>query len=158
MQVVEQVRNVVSGLGSGQHKKQCPECQGDRSGKNRKDRPLSIRIDTAGVKYRCHHCGMEGGWDHNDDLDFNLLTAPSPQGGENFPLNIDRGSTNSTALDYLRSRHITDEVIKSHAILGTYRFNGKTVPAVGFPYGDGTVVNAVKIFSIWILMSMAMMS
>ena len=148
MQVVEQVRNVVSGLGSGQHKKQCPECQGDRSSKNRKDRPLSIRIDTTGVKYRCHHCGVEGGWDHNDDLNFDLSMAPSnnyiPPKGESFPINVDRGATNGAAFDYLRSRHITDEVIKSHAILGTYRFNGKVTPAVGFPYRDGSVVNAVK--------------
>ena len=144
MQVAKQIRDVVSNLSNGQHKKQCPECQNDRSGKNQKDRPLSIRIDTIGVKYRCHHCAVEGGWDHDNNFDFDLFVAPPPLKGENFPLSIDRGSTNGTAFDYLKSRHITDEIIKSHVILGTYRFNGKVVPAVGFPYRSGSVVNAVK--------------
>ena len=144
MQVAKQIRDVVSNLSNGQHKKQCPECQSDRSGKNQKDRPLSIRIDTIGVKYRCHHCAVEGGWDHDNNFDFDLFVAPPPLKGENFPLSIDRGSTNGTAFDYLKSRHITDEIIKSHVILGTYRFNGKVVPAVGFPYRNGSVVNAVK--------------
>jgi len=143
-QVAKQIRDVVSNLSNGQHKKQCPECQNDRSGKNQKDRPLSIRIDTIGVKYRCHHCAVEGGWDHDNNFDFDLFVAPPPLKGENFPLSIDRGSTNGTAFDYLKSRHITDEIIKSHVILGTYRFNGKVVPAVGFPYRSGSVVNAVK--------------
>ena len=107
-QVVEQIRGVVSGLSDGQHKKQCPECQSDRSGKNQKDRPLSIRIDATGVKYKCHHCEVEGGWDHNNDFDFDSFMASPPSRGENFPISIDRGSTNSTALNYLRSRHITD--------------------------------------------------
>jgi twinkle protein len=35
-------------------------------------------------------------------------------------------------------------VIESHTITGTRRFNGKTVPAVGFPYRDGDLVNAIK--------------
>ena len=68
-QVAKQIRDVVSNLSNGQHKKQCPECQNDRSGKNQKDRPLSIRIDTIGVKYRCHHCAVEGGWDHDNNFD-----------------------------------------------------------------------------------------
>ena len=68
MQVTQEIRAVAVGLNTGQHKKQCPECQDNRSGKNRKDRPLSIRVDTKGVKYRCHHCGAEGGWDHDTQL------------------------------------------------------------------------------------------
>ena len=38
MHVAKQIRDVASSLSNGQHKKQCPECQDDRSGKNKKDR------------------------------------------------------------------------------------------------------------------------
>ena len=141
MQVTQEIRAVAVGLNTGQHKKQCPECQDNRSGKNRKDRPLSIRVDTKGVKYRCHHCGAEGGWDHDNEFDFDLFVPTKAV--ENFHP-IDRGSTNKTALEYLRSRKIAEKIIESHTILGTYRFNGRTAPAVGFPYRDGSTVNAVK--------------
>ena len=49
MQVAKEIRDVALRLGNGQHKKQCPECQNDRSGKNQADRPLSIKIDTTGL-------------------------------------------------------------------------------------------------------------
>ena len=51
---------------------------------------------------------------------------------------------NEAAIKYLQDRHIADSVIQSHAITGTRRFNGKTVPAVGFPYRDGDSINAIK--------------
>lgn len=143
MHVAEQIRTLASPLGTGQHKKQCPECQNSRSSKNRRDRPLSIMIDHTGVKYRCHHCGTEGGWVHNDDLDFDLPMAPLPTRASS-PIDVNVDAFNEIAFDYLRSRHISKDIIESHTIPGTYRFNGQTVPAVGFPYRSGDTVNAVK--------------
>ena len=141
MQPIEHFREIATSLGMGQYKKHCPECQDTRSRKNQKDRPLSIMVDDSGVKYHCHHCDAEGGWLHNSefDVDFESFSPRPPT-----PLKINSKSTNEVALKYLKSRHIAEEVIKNHAILGTYRFNGEATPAVGFPYRSGDIVNAVK--------------
>tara|TARA_R110002020_G_scaffold31298_3_gene97786 strand:- start:6741 stop:8495 length:1755 start_codon:yes stop_codon:yes gene_type:complete len=137
--VTPQIAELATGLSTGQYKKQCPECQDSRS-KNRRDRPLSIKVDGVGVKYMCHHCGTEGGWVHkNTDFDFDI-----PEVIPSKPIDLSFGTMNNEAFDYLRSRRIAEEVIKNYAILSTYRFNGKIVPAVGFPYREGNVVNAVK--------------
>jgi len=142
------IRSLVVGLGHGQHKKRCPECQDSRS-KNKRDKPLSIKIDGVGVQYRCHHCGSEGGWvqdyssviekpDPDFDLNFEIPdTAPS-QG-----ISVEE-THNEDALKYLRSRQISEEVIKNYTILGTRYFHGEKVPAIGFPYRDGDIINAVK--------------
>ena len=139
MQVVNEIQTLVANLSIGQYKRQCPECQDSRS-KHKKDKPLSINVDSKGVRYRCHHCGTEGGWVHDsDDFDFELPVRPSPV--------VVDGTTNTAAFEYLRSRNIAEEVIQNYAILGTRRFNGKVVPSIGFPYRDpatGDVVNAVK--------------
>ena len=65
MQVSNEIKRLGSGLRVGQHKRTCPECQCTRT-KNRKDKPLSIKVDAEGVQYMCHHCGTEGGWMHNN--------------------------------------------------------------------------------------------
>jgi len=137
-QIAPEIKQLATNLRAGQHKKQCPQCQDDRS-KNRKDRPLSIRVDGTGVKYRCHHCGVEGGWVYDNDFDFDI-----PEVLPSKPIALINRNGNDEAFEYLRSRHIAEEVIKNYTILSTYRFNGKTVPAVGFPYRDGEIVNAVK--------------
>ena len=140
MQIAPEIQTVASNLSIGQHKKQCPECQDSRS-KNRRDKPLSIMVDGTGVKYRCHHCGTEGGWVHdNDDFDFDLPTAPKP-----IKLDANKNANAvPAALKYLQARQIKDEVIHKYTIFGMRSFNGKTVPSVGFPYREGGVVNAVK--------------
>lgn len=145
MHTEELIRDVASRLTTGQYKKPCPECQNSRSGQNKRDTPLSIRVDVGGVRYRCHHCDIEGGWVDNE-FDFDAIprtTSPQnlPLGSFGTLLNLE---TNEVALKYLLSRHIDKKVIEDHAILGTHRFNGETVPAVGFPYRDGDMVNAVK--------------
>jgi len=124
----------------GQHKMQCPFCQNERS-KNRRDRPFSMMKDLTGIKYMCHHCGVEGGWvyDSDSDFDFDMPEISPPKS-----IVVSNSNGNNEAFEYLRSRHIAEEVIKNYTILSTYRFNGKTVPAVGFPYRDGDIVNSVK--------------
>ena len=131
-----------SNLGVGQHKKRCPSCQGSRT-KHRSDKPLSIKVDGKGVQYRCHHCGAEGGWVHRrgrDIIDFSTereMAKPKP-------IKVDSNTYNEVAFDYLKNRKIAEEIIDSHTILTERRFNGKVVPAIGFPYKDGDIINAVK--------------
>ena len=136
-QVVPAIERVVSTLGPGQYKKFCPECRNSRT-RHKHDKSLSVKVDNKGVQYHCHHCDVSGGWVNDREWSFEtvpVITKPIT----NLP-----SEDNETAIEYLRGRNITDPVIDSHTITGTYRFNGKTVPAVGFPYRDGDLVNAIK--------------
>tara|TARA_R110000787_G_scaffold60827_2_gene138103 strand:+ start:746 stop:2302 length:1557 start_codon:yes stop_codon:yes gene_type:complete len=61
------------------------------------------------------------------------------------PIEIRQSNTgNEVVKEYLRGRGIPDKVIEDHTIQGTYTFNGKPMPAVGFPYRDGSQVMAIK--------------
>ena len=131
MQIAPDIQRVAESLSLGQHKKECPECQGTRS-KNTKDKPLSISVDSKGVQYHCHHCDTEGGWVHD-----NRLPSMEPMPKTKPPIKLHDKIKNISAYNYLKKRHIADEIIEAHAITGTWRFNGKTVPAVGFPYRTG---------------------
>jgi len=51
---------------------------------------------------------------------------------------------NDAVQQYLESRNNGEDVIKNHTVQGTYTFNGKNVPAVGFPYRDGSSIVAIK--------------
>ena len=134
---VPAIERVVSTLAVGQHKKHCPMCRDSRT-KNKHDRSLSIKVDAKGVQYQCHHCDINGGW--VNDREWSLETVPVPRN----PISDVPQSDNEAARKYLQGRRIADSVIESHTITGTRRFNGKTVPAVGFPYRDGDLVNAIK--------------
>ena len=145
-QVSEQPASIVSlarHLSPGQYKKACPVCQGTRR-KNASDRPLSVLVDSKGVKYSCHHCDAEGGWVHeNADRLFTAFPMPpSPF----QPIKLAPCPTNFEELGvaYLRGRGITDSVIEAHTVRGGYQFNGKVVAAVGFPYKQGTDIVAIK--------------
>ena len=134
---VPAIERVVSTLAVGQHKKHCPMCRDSRT-KNKHDRSLSIKVDAKGVQYQCHHCDINGGW--VNDREWSLETVPVFR----EPISDVPQSDNEAARKYLQGRRIADSVIESHTITGTRRFNGKTVPAVGFPYRDGDLVNAIK--------------
>ena len=136
-QVTPEIERLASHLSVGQHKKQCPVCQHTRS-KNRRDKSLSIKVDTKGIQYQCHHCDISGGF--FNDNEWSLDPAPVM----NTPLKQKPSGTNKTAVSYLQQRMIADAVIKSHTIPGEYRFNGKTVPAIGFPYRKGDDIYAMK--------------
>jgi len=135
--VVPAIERVASTLTAGQYKKHCPMCQGSRT-KHKHDRSLSLKIDNKGVQYQCHHCDISGGW--VNDREWSLETVPVVR----EPITNLTETDNEAAIKYLQDRHIADSVIQSHAITGTRRFNGKTVPAVGFPYRDGDSINAIK--------------
>ena len=122
------IRLLAADLSVGQYKKKCPECHHTRS-KHKHDRSLSINIDSDGVRYHCHHCDATGGWMYEED---------SPP-----PITPPTGR-NDAVQQYLESRNIDEDVIKNHTVQGTYTFNGKNVPAVGFPYRDGSSIVAIK--------------
>lgn len=127
--VPREIRHVVTSLSLGQHKLRCPLCQDTRQ-KHRSDRPLSVKIDNEGVQYYCHHCEQEGGWVNNDNA------AQDDWSWGNMPIitPISSESYDERAKQYLIDRGISESVVAKHAITGTYRFQGSTSPAVGFPY------------------------
>lgn len=131
------VRRLCANLRIGQHKMRCPDCQADRS-KNKNDRPLSVSVDSLGVKYRCHHCGINGGW---------IFNAPERRGSmnESFqPIHVNGKEPNEESLQYMVSRGISEDVARSYSILDTYSFSGRRMPAVGFPYRKNGDVVAIK--------------
>ena len=136
-EVGTEIQRVASNLSVGQHKVRCPVCSHTRS-RHKSDKSLSIKVDGKGVQYQCHHCDISGGIFNNSDWLFN--TAPV----ERRELTIPSDTKNEKAVSYLKQRMIADAVIKSHTVPSEYRFNGRTVPAVGFPYRKGNQIQAMK--------------
>ena len=136
-QVAPEIERLAATLSYGQHKEKCPMCIDQRS-RNKHDKSLSIKIDSKGVQYQCHHCDISGGI--FNDNEWSLDATPLVR----QPISRPKVTTNKVAIKYLKTRNISDDVIESHTIPGEYRFNGKTVPAVGFPYRDGNDINAIK--------------
>lgn len=130
------IRNLGDNLAVGQHKRKCPQCHHERS-KHKHDKSLSLNIDSDGVRYHCHHCGINGGWMHKDET----YTPFYRQDPIDFPKEF---TQNETAKNYLLARNITEQVIEEHTVQGTYTFNGKSVPAIGFLYQNEEGVLAVK--------------
>ena len=130
------IRNLGDNLAVGQHKRKCPQCHHERS-KHKHDKSLSLNIDSDGVRYHCHHCGINGGWMHKDET----YTPFYRQDPIDFPKEF---TQNETAKNYLLARNITEQVMKEHTVQGTYTFNGQSVPAIGFLYQNEEGVLAVK--------------
>lgn len=128
------IRAVTKHLALGQHRIKCPLCHHTRQ-KNRSDRSLSVHVDDEGVQYRCWHCEAEGGWMGDEGEDWSLqgglvpMAAPLPAPKRK----ADTGPTMS-AVEYLVSRGIKEEVARKHTVEGEKYINGKMQAAVGFPY------------------------
>jgi twinkle protein len=131
--IAAQIKN----LRAGQHKRQCPACQGTR-GTNKRDRPLSVRVTADGVQYHCHHCGESGGW-YNEKPKHNYYEPVRYQEA----VVLEEAAQNEHAVSYLEERGISREVMDDHAILGEWTFGGERKAAIGFPYRDnqGQVVS-----------------
>ncbi len=134
--ILAQIKN----LRRGQHKRPCPSCQDTRK-TNRKDRPLSVKVDADGVQYHCHHCGENG---------YLLSSTPKQQYYEPVrfqePIVVSKASNSKSkvsATSFLEDRGIARQVMDDHAILGDWVFAGERKPAIGFPYRDnqGQVVS-----------------
>ena len=134
--ILAQIKN----LRRGQHKRPCPSCQDTRK-TNRKDRPLSVKVDADGVQYHCHHCGENG---------YLLSSTPKQQYYEPVrfqePIVVSKASNSESrvsATSFLEDRGIARQVMDDHAILGDWVFAGERKPAIGFPYRDnqGQVVS-----------------
>jgi len=121
----------------GQQKITCPKCSHNR--KNKFDRCLSVNIDTDHIKWRCHHCEWEGGFNNqfsnsqgqkgfsNDGQIAKTISKPK------IPT-IKKGLSDE-AIEWLASRRISKQTADAFEL---YTHNQKLC----FPYLlDGDVVN-----------------
>tara|TARA_R110000824_G_scaffold7873_5_gene35573 strand:+ start:6273 stop:7877 length:1605 start_codon:yes stop_codon:yes gene_type:complete len=98
-----------------------------------------VRVTGDGVRWLCHHCGENGGCDR---LEKSRVTAeikkfiPPAQKIE------------ISAIDYLKSRGLSEEVISSGRVVSSTKWLRKAnaeVPVVGFPYVDPQTDNVYAV-------------
>ena len=116
-QVIPEIERLATSLSFGQHKRHCPMCRDQRS-KNRNDKSLSIKVDSKGAQYQCHHCDISGGI--FSESEWSLDPMPTM----NRPIKKRKSPANQRAVSYLKNRMIADAVIESHTVPSEYRFNG----------------------------------
>ena len=84
-----------------QQKVKCPKCSHTR--KNKRDTSLSINLDDG--LYHCHHCGWNGSVNPNSNMiEQKTYTKPTTNNLQKI---------NSSAIKFLNSRGITNEVIEN---------------------------------------------
>ena len=121
----------------GQYRDTCPVCSHTRKKSNQNQKVLSVKVTEDGVRWLCHHCGETGGTDRMErTAEIKKFTPPKQK--------IEDG-----AVDYLKSRGLSEEVISSGRVVSGTKWLRKAnaeVPVVGFPYIDPKTDNiyAVK--------------
>ena len=114
----------------GQHKISCPNCQHQRK-KNRRDKPLSVNIDSEKIVYHCHHCGVEGL--------INTMARPvsrrlNGNGSKPIkPIKINESSASDRSIQWLMERGISLETAE-HA--GCLLLEKNNKPVIGFTYSS----------------------
>ncbi len=115
--------------GVSQSKILCPECSASRSTKaNRAERCMSLGVDEDRAVYKCHHCGIDG-------------IVPMRKRREKIipkPIIVNQTYLSPAALNFLRSRGITEAVAREHGLFSEFRKFRKANESecVGFPYID----------------------
>ena len=120
--------------GTGQHKISCPSCQHTRK-KNRRDKPLSVSVDSEKIIYYCHHCGVEG----LIQTKGNVIQMNQKTNGTKpkKPVQIKSNGTSDKAVQWLNDRGISVEVAdRAGAVL--LQKNNKPVIGFTFPLADST--------------------
>jgi twinkle protein len=124
----------------------CPKCSAARRPEHQKERCLSINVEKA--TWLCNHCAWKGGLSRNGAAKVN--GEPYESTGESKPFRKPDPRPHSplpqAALDLLRARGITDEVIARNRIdyeaAVFFHEIGMKLPAIVFPYyRDGELLN-----------------
>jgi len=139
--IVEAVRS----LDNGQHKVACPYCQHTRQ-KHRHDRPLSVEVTSQSVRWKCWHCGVEGGMDRfqNNVMPFRQARALKQPKPEIVLADLDE-QAKADGLAYLNSRGIPADIAANKCVFGSWGFAATgSRPAIGFPYKENGKIFAVK--------------
>lgn len=144
----------------GQIRVVCPACGPDRRTKN--DPTLSIKQDSTGIVWNCHHCGANGSAGRGSMSDMPRsgstmipVNSASPAGavqvepGEVRPLQLRHAvdEVGAEGLDYLAGRGISEDTAK---LLGVrsgrryYKKTGEESESIGFVYRHQDRDTAIK--------------
>lgn len=134
MYVNQKVENSISDLPIGQHKISCPDCQGTRS-KNKRDKPLSVNIDSERVVFNCHHCGSNGVISKKRSFKMEVVKEPV----KNVKVVKPKKETEGESAKWLAERGIC---LQTAITSGCIPAEKKYKPVIGFSYldEDGNVI------------------
>lgn len=130
MDVNTAVESSTYSLSLGQHKIACPLCQDTRS-KHKRDKPLSVNIESEKIIYNCHHCGENGIVPKKTQTRLRAVKpTPKPVTKIDEPVNDLR----SVGALFLKSRKISPEVALSYGTAIGGSGANKYKPVIGFVY------------------------
>ena len=127
--------NAQRGIGIGQHKITCPECQHKRSKKNRKDRPFSMKIDGSKIIYNCFHCGINGIINREEGVFVQQPVEPKKK------IVVKKNKAEGAVVDWLKERGISQEIALRSGCILTKKNNR---PVIGFSFKSGDEIEAIK--------------
>ena len=128
-------------LDLGQHRIFCPSCHPKRKKHNRMQKELAVSVDADGIKYYCHHCGINGGLNKNYTAS-SVIKKHEPTIRHDKAkeimreIKIDNYKHNNETIDFLKSRKIDEDIINKYSLGNVYSFQGRRRNGVGFPYYD----------------------
>lgn len=140
----EALNSYARSLPIGQHKKPCPICSHTRS-KNKRDLCLSLKIDSDGMVYTCHHCKEEGA------VMLKEKGLNTTYIGEQRMKRVDIKELTKEALTWLDGRGISKETAEAVGIFSSVHWinlEGANVPCIGFPYKVDKTYQGAKIRSL----------
>lgn len=119
-----------SNLRMGHHRIMCDVCGPTRSGPHRKDKCLSVDVDSRGVKWLCHHCGQKGAYLKEQ----RVSVVPLRQ-----PIKSDERKIDTKGENWLSQRSISRITAEQMGVFQTKRYFpslGRETDCLGFKYLD----------------------
>ena len=140
----EPVMRAVKGLRVGQHRIVCPHCSNQR--KKNKDRSMSVEILDNDVRYKCWHCGVDGGF----TVEKRVKPAPFEPAKSKSP-ELMLKPLDDAAVEWLGLRKISKETAEKFGVKAIRHFlpgAGASQDCLAFPNFSDKFATAYKIRSI----------
>lgn len=140
----EPVMRAVKGLRVGQHRIVCPHCSNQR--KKNKDRSMSVEILDNDVRYKCWHCGVDGGF----TVEKRVKPAPFEPAKSKSP-ELMLKPLDDAAVEWLGLRKISKETAEKFGVQAIRHFlpgAGASQDCLAFPNFSDKFATAYKIRSI----------
>lgn len=141
MSIELKVRGEAFKLGTGQHKIACPTCSHSRKKKNK---TLSLKVETEMAVYQCWHCNSEGYVFLKDQVRENVRPMIVAK-------QINETNLSDGAVSWLKSRGISEETATKAGLKSVNHWIqsiGSETECITFPYKNNGHVYASKIRSI----------
>jgi twinkle protein len=124
MIVNSEIEDSTNNLTQGQHKIVCPLCKNSR--KNKRDRALSVNIDSERIVYNCHHCAESGVINRRREQKMSIVKTPKPTKPIEKPT-----EASDEAKNWLLDRGICYQTASD---CGCFTAQKKYKPVIGFSY------------------------